>query len=108
MDDLDKQLDREVKLLKIETERLNREAAKYRLTTAQMALRPSLFLPVEVKRDGPNWLCIFYSTEEMHECCMAYGPNPNEAMINFDNIWMGLGEIIEPPEDYDYEDEEEF
>ena len=52
-------------------------------------MRPSVYLPVKVIRDGNAWSCSLYWPEErnMMEQLVTYGDTPEEACINFDKAW---------------------
>ena len=41
-------------------------------------------------------MCIHPSSEDELECPVAYGASPDQAMSNFDALWMGRGLELDP------------
>lgn len=90
------------------------EATKLKLLLIQMRFRPSLNMPVTVRREGGHWVCALETSEDILDCPVAYGSSPQQAMVNFDHLWIGTGhvmadaeEIEEQENDEDDEDESE-
>lgn len=92
------------KLLKAKAEA---QAAVLRVRLMEMRFRPSLNLPVSIRREGGNWVCTLETSEDVLECPIAYGASPHQATINFDHLWLGLGHVMEHPADSDADEDED-
>ena len=89
------------------------KSAKLRFQLLQLQYRPSLNLPVTVKRDGGHWVCLLETSDDLLECPVAYGESPFQATLNFDALWMGTAHLLDAPDaeddgDEDDDDLEEF
>ena len=106
MDNIKTQI-RQQRLLKAQ---LEAQAAQLKLNLLTLRFRPSLNLPVRIYREGGHWTCVMETSEDMLECCVAYGDSPNQAAVNFDYLWLGLGiplahaAIADAEQDEDYDD----
>ncbi len=72
---------------KADTAELNRRSAMIRF-------RPSHLYPCVLYHDGLRWACEYISglqtrQEEEGTSLIAYGAFPEEAMQNFDTLWVG-------------------
>jgi hypothetical protein len=75
------------------------QKAEAELMTAQHLMLPSNCFPVQIIREGSRWVCTFPCHPDPLQCVTAYGDSPLQATINFDNLWTGVGEIIETEEE---------
>ena len=98
-----KQQIKQQKLLQAQAEA---NAAILRLRLVEMQFRPSLNLPVSIRREGGNWVCTLETSEDILECPIAYGNCPNQAALNFDHLWLGIGHMMEHPADPDADEDE--
>lgn len=104
MDESHKRID-----LLIKYNELLRSQAELLLVTRQ--LLPSNQLPVMVQREGSRWSCSLMFSENPLDNVIAYGEYPQQAVDNFNNLWLGKGldlsQFAESDEDEDEEDYEE-
>lgn len=49
-------------------------------------LRPSHYCPISIEYDDIRWSCKHINCVE----AVAYGNSPEEAMMNFDKMWLGI------------------
>ena len=96
----------QIKAARLAKAQAEAQVAEMKLRLIQMRFRPSLNLPVTIKREGGNWVCTLETSEDTLECPIAYGNSPHQASINFDHLWLGLGHIMEHPADTDADDDE--
>ena len=96
-----------IKQQKLAKAQAEASAAILRLRLVEMQFRPSLNLPVSIRREGGNWVCTLETSEDMLECPIAYGNSPHQAAINFDHLWLGIGHVMEHPADPDADPDEE-
>lgn len=101
-----------IKRAQLRTALWQARTAKLRHQLLQMNYRPSLNLPVSIRRDGGHWVCSLETSDDPLECPIAYGESPFQATLNFDALWMGTGHLLEHPEvedeGEDDDDMEEF
>lgn len=93
-----------LKFLKLRWATAKTEKAELELEALRLALAPHNNLPVNIYRDGSNWVCILETHEDFTKCVVAYGSSPKQAALNFDAIWEGSDFIFDDEE----EPEEEF
>jgi hypothetical protein len=74
--------------LEIETAKVNLENAQYALMRTKTAMRPSMYFPVNLEWDDvrSEWKCQHSLIEE----AVGWGKSPNDAMVAFDYVWLGL------------------
>lgn len=95
--------DEQIRQLKLKIKKIELATAQAQLAIILQSNRPSLNLPVTIRREGPNWICMFESSEDQLECPIAYGDCPAQAMLNFDLLWYGTGQELS-----DIEGDEEY
>lgn len=87
----------------LRTSLLKMKVAEARLVVIYRQLRPSHNLPITIKREGARWVCLMDTDPDILNCPVAYGSSPEQAMVNFDMMWNGVGIEIQQQQ----EDEEE-
>jgi len=86
-----------MKLLKARTEA---ETAEYQKRLVMQQFRPCKVYPVIVYHDGMRWVCSYGVLSDQHRDYLpsnalgqsgveAYGEFPEDAMKNFDTMWIG-------------------
>lgn len=94
-----------MKLLKARTEA---ETAEYQKRLVMQQFRPCKIYPVIVYHDGMRWVCSYGVFGDQHRDYLpanalgqsgveAYGEYPEEAMKNFDTMWIGV--VLEDEEE---------
>lgn len=75
---------------------------------AKLDLKPSRSMYAVVRRERSNWVCYIPASEDMHDNVIAYGASPQQAMDNFDALFLGVGLDLDPhdPDNQDSELEE--
>ena len=96
------------KLLKAKA---NADRAELDRRAAMIRFRPSHMYPCVLNHDGLRWACEYVSgfgtpQEEEGTPLIAYGMFPEEAMQNFDALWIGVDVTPEPDEKGDVGDED--
>ena len=74
------------------------DAAEYHKRLVMQEFRPSHMYPVSMQHDGFRWVCRYVAgpqvlLEDETSGVEAYGQSPEQAMQNFDRLW--IGEIVE-------------
>jgi hypothetical protein len=97
-----------IRALNVEEARANASAAQWHEAHAKTLMRPSMLMHVVLKRDGGHWVCFHPSTEDETDSVIAYGSSPHQAMLNFDNLFVGPDVELDPddPDNKDSELEE--
>lgn len=101
-----------MKLLKARTDA---ETAEYQKRLVMQQFRPCKIYPVIIYHDGLRWVCSYGVLSDQYKDYLpsnslgqsgveAYGEFPEEAMKNFDGMWIGSS--LEEADDED-EDEDE-
>ena len=100
-----------MKLLKARTEA---ETAEYQKRLVMQQFRPCKVYPVIVYHDGMRWVCSYGVLGAQHSEYLpanalgqsgveAYGEYPEEAMKNFDTMWIGA--VLEDDDTEDDDDD---
>lgn len=98
---------RKSKNSKLNTLKLIEKQEEYNLISIQHSFRPSHQMPVSVTREGSRWVCMIRTAEDLMDCPVAYGDYPEQAMLNFDHLWLGMGLQIDPTLGVIREDEDD-
>ncbi|MCI0564798.1 MAG: hypothetical protein MN733_40545 [Nitrososphaera sp.] len=85
--------------LRVERATVELEVAKAKLLKIQTSFSPHRNVPVRIFRDGSRWVCLYQSHPDIMKCVVAYGDSPAQACFNFDNLWLGIGTVLEEPEE---------
>ncbi len=85
-----------IRQLRLREAALRAETARLRYLREREEMRPSLMVYTITRRQGGNWMCIHPSSEDETECIVAYGESPDQAMRNFDALFMGVGLQLDP------------
>jgi hypothetical protein len=88
--------------------RAKSETAELQKRLIMQQFRPSKFYPVLVYHDGLRWVCEYAASQHKFQdsqgdAACAYGMSPEEAMQNFDKLWIGATD----EDDLEDEDEDE-
>ncbi len=94
-----RQLKKKILSIKLKT-------AELKLGDQYMLMRPSRQLPITVRREGTRWLCLFECDSDILNCVVAYGDCPEQATMNFDYMWNGIGGFKLEMEEEDDEPEQ--
>lgn len=94
-------VDHQIKKLELERSYVELQIAQQQLTNFRLDNLPSRCLPIQIKQEGSNWVCVLHTSPDLSECPIAYGESPQQAMNNFDHLWFGLGVIVDHPDDED-------
>ena len=71
---------------KLAREKFKAASAQMEFVQAMARVRPSHLYPVKIYHNQVTWVCEYTGDENAVGC----GDSPNEAMIAFDNTWLGL------------------
>jgi hypothetical protein len=107
-----------LKIIKAKTEA---DAADYQRRLVMQQFRPCKMYPVIIYHDGMRWVCSYGVMGEAYREYLpdsalgqtgveAYGEYPEEAMQNFDAMWVGsmVEDIASAVDDEDEDDEDEL
>lgn len=108
----------EINTLKLVKAKTEADTADYQRRLVMQQFRPCKMYPVIIYHDGMRWVCSYGVMGEAYREYLpdsalgqtgveAYGEFPEEAMQNFDAMWIGTvaGEIASAVDDEDDEDE---
>jgi hypothetical protein len=87
------------------------EAAELQKRLILQQFRPCKLYPVLIYHDGFRWICEYASMKQQFReyegtDAAAYGMSPEEAMQNFDKLWVGSSEEELEEEEKGSEDED--
>jgi len=91
-----------IKTCKFVEAKASADVAEYQKRLIMQEFRPSRLYPVMMHHDGFRWVCRYVAgpqalLEDATSGVEAYGESPEQAMQNFDRLW--IGELTETPDD---------
>jgi len=109
-------LEQAVQTLRLMKARAEAETAEYQKRLVMQQFRPCKLYPVIVYHDGMRWVCCYgvfgdKYREYLPENALgqsgveAYGTSPEDAMSNFDAMWLGNVGDSEDNDDADSDDD---
>lgn len=109
-------LDQAIQTLRLMKARAEAETAEYQKRLVMQQFRPCKLYPVIVYHDGMRWVCCYgvfgdKYREYLPENALgqsgveAYGTSPEDAMSNFDAMWLGNIGDSEDNDDADSNDD---
>ena len=108
--------DQAIKSLQLLRAKAEADTAEYKKRLVMQQFRPCQMYPVIIYHDGIRWVCSMGVTSDVYSEYLpdnamgqsgvsAYGEYPEEAMKNFDAMWVGT--FIEDLSDASDDDEED-
>lgn len=90
----DMSLSRAIKTYRLMEAKIQAEIAELRKRLVIQEFRPSHMYPIYLHHDGLRWACEYVSIQSEFDGAnvVSYGMNPEEAMQNFDQAWVGMTE----------------
>ena len=80
---------------------------KLKQSRIMLEFLPSYQLPVTITQENGRWVCGYYCHDDDMQNAVAYGDSPQQACMNFDQLWLGNVPILSDHYD-DNNEEEEF